>query len=176
MLQSINIIDKNEMNDIIQWIGPDCINTLGLTYENMHFMLNIESMLNTKINDLDIKQKQYFKNILRDIENTKKETKETKVNNLKVVNTFQNIEYTKKDDDKQFKEPFKSHISGFAEMGFALLKGKNWKYFVKKFQVIIGRSSYNREQGMYIVQIVVGDKRQRWLVDLDFASSKKISR
>lgn len=55
MLQSINIIDKNELNDLIQWIGPDCINTLGLTYENMHFMLNIENMLNTKINDLDIK-------------------------------------------------------------------------------------------------------------------------
>jgi len=38
-------------------------------------------------------------------------------------------------------------------MGFALLKGKNWKYFVKKFQVIIGRSSYNREQGKYIYRM-----------------------
>lgn len=50
---------RNESNNMLTWIGPDCINTQGLNMDHLH-MTNLESLLNTKIQDLEAKETAFF--------------------------------------------------------------------------------------------------------------------
>ncbi len=102
-------------------------------------MLNLQTLLNTKIPDLSNKQSLFFKNVFRDIQSNSLPLAGKKAEEASPVLVSQ------EENTRQVQEPMKSHISGFQEMGFSLLKGKTWKYHIKKFQVIIGRSSQTRD-------------------------------
>lgn len=67
------------------------------------------------------------------------------------------------------KEPSKIATQSFDNSGFALFKGRNWRYFMQKLYCVIGRSpalSSKKKTGVKVV----------WHVDVDLGHISKVSR
>ena len=69
------------------------------------------------------------------------------------------------------KEPPKTVIQSFDNSGFAMFKGRNWRFFMQKLYCIIGRSPVNyKKKGKQLGMKVV------WHVDVDLGHLRKVSR
>eukprot|EP00347_Sterkiella_histriomuscorum_P006936 403350869 len=67
------------------------------------------------------------------------------------------------------KEPPKSSTQCFENSGFAMFKGKQWRYFMQKLYCIIGRSPINYKKKNIDLKVV-------WHVDVDLGHLRKVSR
>ena len=69
------------------------------------------------------------------------------------------------------KEPPKTLTQSFDNSGFAMFKGRNWRFFMQKLYCIIGRSPVNyKKKGKQLGMKVV------WHVDVDLGHLRKVSR
>lgn len=50
----LNIAEKNEANDCVQYVGPDILNPRKISYENIHYIK--EESLMTKISNIEKKE------------------------------------------------------------------------------------------------------------------------
>lgn len=66
-------------------------------------------------------------------------------------------------------EPKKCATQCFDNSGYALLKGRNWNFFMQKLYCIIGRSPINYKKFNMEVKEV-------WHVDVDLGHLRKVSR
>jgi len=66
LLTSLNFVDKNESNDSITWVGPECINSAGLTMDNVRDIPNFESLLKPKNVNFESKEFTFFRNLLKE--------------------------------------------------------------------------------------------------------------
>lgn len=57
--------------------------------------------------------------------------------------------------------------------GFALLKGKDWKYLMRKLFIIIGRSPNPAIEAESTLLVQIGSLK--WYIDIDFSSTKHVS-
>lgn len=89
--------------------------------------------------------------------------------------SFSDAEYfTKRKTDYVIefkKEPPKTLTQSFDNSGFAMFKGRNWRFFMQKLYCIIGRSPVNyKKKGKQLGMKVV------WHVDVDLGHLRKVSR
>ena len=68
-------------------------------------------------------------------------------------------------------EPVRLQTTSFDNSGFAVFKGRNWRYFMPKLYCIIGRSPVNyKKKGKQLGIKVI------WHVDVDLGHLRKVSR
>lgn len=145
----------------IIWIGPDCINPTGITKDHLHLLTNLDQVLKFSPQEIVTKENAFFLSLFKEIEE-KKDKKEanskSKQNNSREahINSNEIHIFDKKsnqiilenDHEKKIldeNKPMPSNISKFPEKSFAILKAKNWKYNIKKLQIIIGRNSLHKD-------------------------------
>lgn len=69
----------------ISWIGPDCINSSGITKDHIHLLSNFEKIFKSSNQDLNLKEANFFNYIFKEIE----EKKEKKDNKIKIEQNSQ---------------------------------------------------------------------------------------
>ena len=69
------------------------------------------------------------------------------------------------------KEPSKINTQSFDNSGFAMFKGRNWRFFMQKLYCVVGRSPANYKQKATEQKIKVV-----WHVDVDLGHIRKVSR
>lgn len=84
----------------------------------------------------------------------------------------QTIEF-KKEPPRALTQAFDVSIATFSNLvqnsGFAMFKGKNWRYFMQKLYCVIGRSPINYKKKNLDLKVV-------WHVDVDLGHLRKVSR
>lgn len=57
---------RNENNDSITWIGPDCINAAGITHDSIQDIENVQEILRTRPAGVLNKEVAYLSNLLKE--------------------------------------------------------------------------------------------------------------
>jgi hypothetical protein len=69
------------------------------------------------------------------------------------------------------KEPLQTATQCYQNSGFAMFKGRNWRFFMQKLYCVIGRSPVNyKKKGRQLGIKVI------WHVDVDLGHLRKVSR
>jgi hypothetical protein len=112
---------------------------------------------NEKKNNIDLSKS------LWEMERSKKEFEQLKTLELHEMNEIE-----------QYKVNLNTFNADNEEMGFALLRGNNWLYYMKKLYCIIGRSPIKHGVSLGNTNNTLGNTT--WLVDVDLGQSRKISK
>jgi hypothetical protein len=136
-------IDNKIFNFITKDLNDDELNEINNDFNET--ILNKEKELNLQLNETNIEKKEQIIQI---------EPKEKKIS---LEENLQKISLEKFNNDNN-------------DVGFALLKGNNWVYYIKKLHCIIGRSPMKFKRAS-------NPMHTKWAVDLDLGpKAKKVSK
>lgn len=165
------------------------------TSNQILFKINKEIIEETLINDINFAEKYY--QIYNDTilnksklwgeeisQNEKKHIPEVYIPPVTCENEFEEakeeFEQLKTLDLKEINEldQYKANITGLSndneDAGFALLRGNNWLFYMKKLYCIIGRAAFKHGLTLNNTNTSVGNTT--WLVDVDLGQNRKISK
>ena len=154
ILHSIHFVDNENQQNLV-WIGPDCVNLTGITREVLkNSPTSEETLYDTYASfvrefphELSQRENSFFVGLYYEFINDPK----TKVD-LRWFSPKPEF-FREMNDEKQFRE-----------YAFAMLKSKTWSFYIKKPQVMIGRSA------------VPNDHCYVWDLDVDLQTNKFVSK
>ena len=158
ILVILNLLEISDSSPIITWKGPDFINCLGICKEDFNYIRNLKQTIDHSLyeyvknysNELFNRELLYYKQLLiNELEEGDLE---------KIWESFFNFE-----KKYNFSDKFMKSILPNLNIGYAILKGKNKIFVIKKLSNVIGRKNKIKSN-------------VKWQVDINLGNNKKISK
>ena len=171
----INIIKKDNNNNINNILENE--HEIKYKIDNKIFDFITKDLNDEELNEYSNnfnehilnKEKELNEQYTNENNEIEKTEKKTKINNVpeKPDSTEKNISLNEENLQKISLEKFNNDNN---DVGFALLKGNNWVYYIKKLHCIIGRSPMKYKRAS-------NPMHTKWAVDLDLGpKAKKVSK
>lgn len=159
ILVILNLLEISDSSPMITWKGPDFINCLGVCNEDFNYIKSLKQSIDHSLyeyiknynGELFNREILYYKQLLSNELNEK---------DLEIIcKNFFDFE-----NKYAFNDKFLKSILPNLNIGYAILKGKNKNYIIKKLSNVIGRKNKNSKLNV------------RWQVDINLGNNKKISK
>lgn len=155
ILTYMNIVDVSDITPNINFIGSDIYNIIGINIDDFNSIINnnddifdsYDRLFKLYNHELKEREKAYFLSII-----TLNQFNHNNDNNLLYLKHI-------------FSSSLYADGSIDFEKSFAIIKSINFKYYLKKLNVIIGRKNHKEDLSNY-----------QWKVDIDLGNKKKISK